>query len=44
MTGLVLAAESPQRVRSLVIVNGAARMLWAPDYPAGVDSASPIRS
>jgi len=37
MTGLVLAAESPQRVRSLVIVNGAARMLWAPDYPAGVD-------
>jgi class 3 adenylate cyclase len=37
MTGLVLAAESPQRVRSLVIVNGTARMLWAPDYPAGVD-------
>ena len=37
MTGLVLAANSPQRVRSLVIVNGAARMLWAPDYPAGVD-------
>ena len=38
MTGLVLAAESPHRVRSLVIVNGTARMLWAPDYPAGVDT------
>jgi class 3 adenylate cyclase len=37
MTGLVLAANYPQRVRSLVIVNGAARMLWAPDYPAGAD-------
>src|SRR5262249_29590278 len=36
-TGVVLAAKSPQRVRSLVIVNGTARMLWAPDYPAGVD-------
>ncbi len=35
MTGLVLAAEYPERVRSLVIVNGAARMRWAPDYPAG---------
>jgi class 3 adenylate cyclase len=37
MTGLVLAANHPQRVRSLVIVNGAARMVWAPDYPVGVD-------
>jgi class 3 adenylate cyclase len=36
MTGLVLAAEHPDRVRSLVIVNGAARLLWAEDYPAGV--------
>ena len=35
MSGLVLAADYPERVRSLVIVNGAARMLWAPDYPAG---------
>jgi class 3 adenylate cyclase len=35
MTGLVLAADYPERVRSLVIVNGAARLLWAPDYPAG---------
>jgi class 3 adenylate cyclase len=37
MTGLVLAADHPERVRRLVIVNGAARMLWAPDYPVGVD-------
>jgi class 3 adenylate cyclase len=37
MTGLVLAAKYPQRVRSLVIVNGAARMVWAPDYPVGAD-------
>ena len=35
MSGLVLAADYPERVRSLVIVNGAARVLWAPDYPAG---------
>lgn len=32
-SALVLAAEHPERVRSLVIVNGAARTLWAPDYP-----------
>jgi class 3 adenylate cyclase len=37
MVGLVLAAEHADRVRSLVIVNGAARVLWAADYPAGVD-------
>ncbi len=35
MTGLVLAADHPERVRSLVIVNGSARALWAPDYPIG---------
>jgi class 3 adenylate cyclase len=35
MTGLVLAADYPERVRSLVIVNGAARVLWAPDYDVG---------
>ncbi|MCV7259125.1 adenylate/guanylate cyclase domain-containing protein [Mycobacterium shimoidei] len=35
MIGLVLAAEYPERVRSLVIVNGAARLLWAPDYQVG---------
>jgi class 3 adenylate cyclase len=37
MTGLVLAAEHPERVRSLVIVNGASRLMWAPDYPIGTD-------
>ncbi|OBG23804.1 adenylate/guanylate cyclase domain-containing protein [Mycobacterium sp. 852002-51057_SCH5723018] len=35
MTGLVLAAEHPDRVHSLVIINGAARTLYAPDYPMG---------
>jgi class 3 adenylate cyclase len=35
MTGLVLAAEYPERVSSLVIINGAARSLYAPDYPMG---------
>jgi class 3 adenylate cyclase len=34
-SGLVLAADHPERVLSLVIVNGAARALWAPDYPVG---------
>jgi class 3 adenylate cyclase len=37
MTALVLAVEYPKRVRSLVIVNGTARLLWAPDYPVGAD-------
>ena len=32
MSALVLAADRPERVASLVIVNGAARALWAPDY------------
>jgi class 3 adenylate cyclase len=40
MTALVFAAEHPERVRSLVIVNGAARLLWAPDYPPGVQFQS----
>lgn len=35
MTGLVLAADHPERVSSLVIINGAARTLYAPDYPMG---------
>jgi class 3 adenylate cyclase len=35
MSGLVLAADYPERVSSLVIINGTARVLWAPDYPAG---------
>ena len=38
MNGLILAADYPDRVRSLVIVNGAARTLWAPDYPVGSET------
>lgn len=38
--GLVLAADYPDRVRSLVIVNGTARVLWAPDYPFGAALSS----
>jgi class 3 adenylate cyclase len=43
MTGLVLAADYPERVSSLVIINGAARTLHAPDYPMGleVDTTDP---
>lgn len=37
MTGLVLAADYPERVSSLVIINGAARTLRAPDYPIGAE-------
>jgi class 3 adenylate cyclase len=40
MSGLVLAAEHPDRVRSLVIVNGAARLLWAPDYTVGAAASA----
>jgi class 3 adenylate cyclase/pimeloyl-ACP methyl ester carboxylesterase len=36
-TGLVLAADYPERVSSLVIVNGAARASYAPDYPIGAE-------
>jgi class 3 adenylate cyclase len=44
MNGLVLAADHPERVRSLVVVNGAARTLWAADYPVGsqADRTSPF--
>jgi class 3 adenylate cyclase len=46
LTAIVLAAEHPERVRSLIFVNGAARVLWAPDYPAGAgaDLADPFRT
>jgi class 3 adenylate cyclase len=37
MTALVLAADYPERVSNLVIVNGAARTLRAPDYPIGAE-------
>jgi class 3 adenylate cyclase len=44
MSGLVLAADHPERVRDLVVVNGAARVLKAPDYPLGaeVSEANPF--
>lgn len=35
MAALLLAGERPERVDKLVIVNGAARATWAPDYEAG---------
>lgn len=43
-TGVVLAADYPERVRNLVIINGAARAIWAPDYPFGarMDSGEPF--
>ncbi|WP_428342910.1 adenylate/guanylate cyclase domain-containing protein [Mycobacterium sp.] len=37
MTGLVLAADYPERVSNLVIVNGAARTLRADNYPMGFE-------
>ncbi|HKV17793.1 MAG TPA: adenylate/guanylate cyclase domain-containing protein [Mycobacterium sp.] len=38
MTAVTVAHRCPDRVRSLVIVNGSARVAWAPDYPIGVDA------
>ena len=40
LAGLVLAADYPERVNSLVMVNGAARTLRAPDYPIGAELSS----
>jgi class 3 adenylate cyclase len=40
MSGFVLAADYPERVRSLVIINGAARVLWAPDFEIGAQLAA----
>ncbi|OBK73341.1 adenylate/guanylate cyclase domain-containing protein [Mycobacterium sp. 1165178.9] len=37
LTGVVLAADHSDRVNNLVIANGAARTLRAPDYPIGAD-------
>lgn len=44
MAALLLAGERPERVQNLVIVNGAARVLWATDYDAGSrrEGASPF--
>jgi class 3 adenylate cyclase len=35
MSAVTLAAEHPDRVRSLILINGSARAMWAPDYPIG---------
>lgn len=35
--GIALAATHPERVKSLVVVNGAARFTSTPDYPYGLD-------
>jgi class 3 adenylate cyclase len=40
MAGLVLAADQPERVGNLVVLNGTARMVWAPDYPVGAQLSS----
>lgn len=34
--GIALAARHPDRIASLVVINGAARLTSAPDYPYGV--------
>jgi class 3 adenylate cyclase len=36
MPALLLAARHPERVRSLSLINGTARVMWADDYPIGV--------
>ena len=33
--GIILAARHPERVSGLIVVNGMARTMWAPDYPIG---------
>jgi class 3 adenylate cyclase len=40
MPAVLLAARQPQRVRSLTLVNGTARVMWADDYPVGVPEAT----
>ncbi|KQY07542.1 cyclase [Mycobacterium sp. Root135] len=35
VSALFLAADRPERVAKLVVVNGSPRVLWAPDYEAG---------
>ena len=43
MSALFLAGDRPERVANLVIVNGAARALWAPDYEVGSDARAASR-
>jgi len=42
VSALFLAADRPERVARLVIVNGAARALWAPDYEVGSRASAAI--
>jgi class 3 adenylate cyclase len=35
MSALFLASDRPERVDNLVLINGSARVLWAPDYDFG---------
>jgi class 3 adenylate cyclase len=46
MTGLAMAVDYQARVRSMVIVNGAARVMWAPDYEFGakLTTVDPFRA
>jgi class 3 adenylate cyclase len=37
MSALFLAADRPERVSNLVIINGGARVLWAADYEMGAE-------
>ncbi|WP_319455158.1 MULTISPECIES: adenylate/guanylate cyclase domain-containing protein [unclassified Mycobacterium] len=39
VSALLLAADHPERVAGLVIVNGTARPMWAPDYDHGSRSS-----
>ena len=36
MMAMLFAATHPQRTKSLVLLNAAARVSWAPDYPIGL--------
>lgn len=40
VSALFLAADRPERVANLVVVNGSARALWAPDYEVGINPHS----
>jgi class 3 adenylate cyclase len=38
--GIILAATHPDRVSHLIVVNGTARAMWAPDHPIGIAKAA----